>query len=293
MQSERMNFVMKIADLYVNIDSYYDAFFIERTKGYICNSEKIDINIKVNKESEEISAPCGKKLTDCSMLNWYSTSSGEYECSFYDPGLEVISARIVFDTIKKDISVTLLDVETKFDIDTKCFVFNWVQKAINFIIIFFNGFEVHSSSIVYNNTGIAFSAESGTGKSTHTALWLKNFPGTKILNDDSPIFRFVDGEWRIYGTPWAGTTGINKNIAVPLKALVFLERSEINTVRDCVGPEVIKRFFEAIIHPISDETTDIALDSLSLLIKHARICVLGCNMDDDAAVTMRDFLYGE
>ena len=167
------------------------------------------------------------------------------------------------------------------------------RKLCDYALDKADGIIFHCSAIMVDGEAYLFTAPSGTGKSTHTALWLKNFPGTKILNDDTPIFRFVDGEWRIYGTPWAGTTGINKNIAVPLKALVFLERSEVNTVRDCVGPEAIKRFFEAIIHPISDETTDLALNSLSLLIKHARICVLGCNMEDDAAITMMDFLYGE
>jgi len=289
-----MQFVLKIADLYINIDSYYDAYFEKRTKEYVCDSDsEIDMNIKIEKEFEEIAAPTGKKLTGFLMENWYSNGSGVYECSFYDPGLEVISARIICDTAKKDICITLLDVVGKFGIEANLFVDNWVQKAINFIMIFFNGFEVHSSSIVYNGSGIAFSAKSGTGKSTHTALWLKNYPGTKILNDDTPIIRFVNGEWRIYGTPWAGTSGINTNLSVPLKALVFLERNEVNIVRDCSAPEAIKRFFEAIVSPTSDETVDLVLNSLSLLIMHCRICVLGCNMEDDAPKAIRDFLFEE
>lgn len=292
MQNQKMQMTLKIADLYFNIDSYYDAFFEERTKDYVCTSDKIDVNIKIEKEYKKIPEPKGKKLTECLMENWYSVAPGIYECFFYDPNLDVISARIVCNTAKKDVHITLLDVDELYDVEAKCFVFNWVQKAFQFIILFYNGFEVHSSSIVYNNTGIAFSAESGTGKSTHTGLWLKNYPETVLLNDDTPVMRFVDDEWRIYGTPWAGTTGINKNISVPLKALIFLERSSVNTIRDCIGPEAIKRFFEAIVHPVSDETTDLVLNTLSLLIKHSRICVLGCNMEDEAVETVKEFLFG-
>jgi len=287
-----MQMVLKIADLYVNIDSYYDAFFEERTKDYVCTSPKIDVNIKIDKELEKIPESTGKKLTDCVMENWYITDSGVYECYLHDINLGAITAKLACDVTKKDIHITLLDVAALHNIDPKCFVFNWVQNAFTFIILFYNGFQVHSSSIVYNNFGIAFSAKSGTGKSTHTSLWLKNHPETQMLNDDTPIMRFVDGKWRIYGTPWAGTTGINKNLAVPLKALVFLERSEVNTIRDCIGPEAIKRFFEAIVHPVSDETTNLLLDSLSLLIKHSRICVLGCNMEDEAVKTVREHLFG-
>ena len=291
MQEERMRLALKIADLHISIDSIYDAYFEEITKEYLCESDSIDVNIRVDKEPEKIHGSTGKKLTDRTIGNWYALEDGVYEYCFYDPGIDALSIKILCDTVKKDIHITLLDVKTLFEFDTKCFLFNTIQRAVNFILIFYNGFEVHASSIVYNNTGLAFSAVSGTGKSTHTGLWLKNYPGTVILNDDKPIMRFVDGEWRIYGTPWAGTTGINQNMCVPLKALVFLERSENNTIRDCVGPEAIKRFFGAVLHPVSDETTNLLLDSLSLLIKHSRICVLGCNMTDDAPETVRKHLY--
>lgn len=48
---------------------------------------------------------------------------------------------------------------------------------------------VHSSVIIYENQAVLFLGESGTGKSTHTRLWLENVPGTRLLNDDSPLLR--------------------------------------------------------------------------------------------------------
>ncbi len=40
--------------------------------------------------------------------------------------------------------------------------------------------------------GGGLSGESGTGKSTHTRLWLHNISGCSLLNDDSPILRFTN-----------------------------------------------------------------------------------------------------
>ena len=50
---------------------------------------------------------------------------------------------------------------------------------------------LHSSSILYQGVAIAFSAVSGTGKSTHTGLWKKYYGAqVEILNDDKPAIRF-------------------------------------------------------------------------------------------------------
>jgi hypothetical protein len=48
---------------------------------------------------------------------------------------------------------------------------------------------IHASVIIHENQAVLFLGESGTGKSTHTRLWLENIPGTRLLNDDSPILR--------------------------------------------------------------------------------------------------------
>ena len=166
-----------------------------------------------------------------------------------------------------------------------------MERLFRLVLVFYGGFTVHSSSIIHDGYGVAFSATSGTGKSTHTSLWQKVYPDTFILNDDAPAFRCIDGVWHIYGTPWAGTSGINVNASAPLKALVFLERSEVNKIRSLSALESIRRLFEAIIHPVSDELMNMVLTSVSSFMSASQMYVLGCNMTDDAPRTVREFLY--
>ena len=98
-------------------------------------------------------------------------------------------------------------------------------------LLAFNGFRLHSSAIVVDGIAYLFSATSGTGKSTHTNLWLKLFGDRAfILNDDKPALRLEDGVWYAYGTPWSGKTPCYKNEVVPLKAVVRLSQAPYNKI---------------------------------------------------------------
>lgn len=61
-----------------------------------------------------------------------------------------------------------------------------IGSAFKNIIVHNGGLVVHSSAIYYSGIGVAFSAPSGTGKSTHANLW-NMFYHAQILNDDAPV----------------------------------------------------------------------------------------------------------
>lgn len=281
----------KVAGLNLKITCFYDKVLFDALKEYLTEEENADFHINITKTASEIPFPEGKKLTKRSDDNWYILPDGKYVYTQDDIDSNSVMLKITYDIPSANAEIELFDLEKKFGKPANLFAFNAMGMAFRFLILWRDGFVVHSSSVVHDGFGIAFSAESGTGKSTHTALWLKNYPGTYILNDDIPALRYMDGEWYICGTPWAGTTGINKNSIVPLKALVFLTRSQTNQIRDCSAMEAIYHFFEAIIHPVSDEITAMILTSLNLLLRKSRVCLLGCNMEDDAAETVRRYLF--
>lgn len=59
----------------------------------------------------------------------------------------------------------------------------------------FNAFLFHAAIISYAEQGFAFTAKSGTGKSTHIAQWVRALgERVTVVNGDKPILRWRTGE---------------------------------------------------------------------------------------------------
>jgi len=94
-----------------------------------------------------------------------------------------------------------------------------------------NLLEMHASVVMNNGKGYLFLGKSGTGKSTHSRLWINFIPGTELLNDDNPILRLMpDGSARVYGSPWSGKTPCYKNMDVPAGAVVRIRQAPFNKI---------------------------------------------------------------
>lgn len=91
--------------------------------------------------------------------------------------------------------------------------------------------EMHASVIKCDGRAFLFLAKSGTGKSTHSSLWLKYVPGSELLNDDNPVVRvWPDGRVICYGSPWSGKTPCYKNDEAPVGAFVRIRRCPENKI---------------------------------------------------------------
>ncbi len=91
---------------------------------------------------------------------------------------------------------------------------------------------IHASALRHAGRAYAFTAPSGTGKSTHTALWLSHIPDCDLINDDNPILRHFPTSHTtvLYGSPWSGKTPCYRPLRVPLGAIVKLDRAPSNSV---------------------------------------------------------------
>ena len=89
---------------------------------------------------------------------------------------------------------------------------------------------LHSSVIRHEGEANLFFGVSGTGKSTHSRLWLTYVKGADLMNDDNPVIRFEDGRLVAYGTPWSGKTLCYRNVKAPVRAMVRLEQAPENTI---------------------------------------------------------------
>jgi len=87
---------------------------------------------------------------------------------------------------------------------------------------------IHSSVIEHNGMADMFLGESGTGKSTHSRLWLEHIEGTELLNDDNPVLRMEDGVLYVYGSPWSGKTPCYRNKKLAVRTLVSLKQAHFN-----------------------------------------------------------------
>lgn len=89
---------------------------------------------------------------------------------------------------------------------------------------------LHASLVRKDGWGYAFTAKSGTGKSTQVSMWLRYIPCCDLMNDDNPIIRIIDGTPYIYGGPWSGKTPCYRNVKAKLGAIVSIKRNVKNNV---------------------------------------------------------------
>jgi len=145
---------------------------------------------------------------------------------------------------------------------------------------------MHSSAVVLNGKAYLFSAQCGTGKSTHASLWRRSFGDehVRIINDDKPALRLENGVWYVYGTPWSGKTGQNLNIRAPLAGIAMLERGKDNTIVPFTGKEAIASVYSQITRANDINLQIKSLDLLDKLFKMVPIWKLHCNMDPEAAM---------
>ncbi len=160
----------------------------------------------------------------------------------------------------------------------------WTCEAFYNELLRHNGMMLHSSCVEKDGFAYLFSARSGTGKSTHTHLWLKNLEGTRIINDDKPALIYDNGKWYACGTPFSGKTDENIDVKIPVRAITFLHRSEENTVKKIPPFQAVSLLIEQTIKPADRSLAENMLELADLLLREVPVFSLGCNLQDDAAI---------
>lgn len=148
----------------------------------------------------------------------------------------------------------------------------------------YNGCLLHSSAVVVDNEAYLFSAPCGTGKSTHTGLWMKYLKDKNpyILNDDKPAIRIMEDGIYAYGTPFSGKYDISENKKVRLKGICFLEQSKINHIRKLEPNEIVHLFFQETFRNLEEDYLLKFFDILDIIIKEIPIYKLYCDMSEEA-----------
>ena len=158
----------------------------------------------------------------------------------------------------------------------------------------FDGTMLHSSAVVVDGKAYLFTADSGTGKSTHTKLWLDLFGDRAfILNDDKPALRREDGVWYAYGTPWSGKHDISVDARIPVAGIACIQRGEQNEITPFGGIEAIHAILKQVNRPKAAGCREKLLELMDKLLTEVPVWKLCCNMDPEAAVVSYEAMSGE
>lgn len=165
--------------------------------------------------------------------------------------------------------------------------------AYNLFIINQNAITIHASTIIYNNSAVLFLGESGTGKSTHTKLWEQNFPGSYVLNDDSPVITIENDQILIYGSPWSGKGRRFHNQVFPLKAIVRIEQAPFNQIEALSKLHAIGAVLPSLppSFAYNDQLLDLQTNILSTIISKTNVYKLKCLPNREAAQTSHDEIF--
>ena len=161
------------------------------------------------------------------------------------------------------------------------------EKMPSYDIILFHGSVISVDGVAY-----AFTAPSGTGKSTHATLWRELFAERAVMvNDDKPLLH-VGERVTAYGTPYDGKHHLSNKIAVPLKAVCLLERAEKNSIERIDAKEAYSVLVQQTYRPKDPVALGKTMELIDRLTQKVELYRLRCNMDIEAASVAYEGMNG-
>ena len=144
---------------------------------------------------------------------------------------------------------------------------------------------MHGAVVAVDGQAYLFTAKSGTGKTTHTRLWMRQFGDRAVMvNGDKPLLHITSEGVTVYGTPWDGKEHLSTNTSCPLKALCILTRSETNHIERISKKEALPMLCQQSYRPWSPIGAQKMLALVDRLGSSVPLYRLGCNMEPEAAL---------
>ena len=224
-------FFYSIAEVKISMDGIGADLFNKHMKSYknfiIDQPNHIDISIHIDKEKASLE---GFELFQESAEAFFYLKQYKHEDGRRALWIDK-DGRTATMIASADFTDIWTDVEVKDGISLylldQVVIFAFTARSIDFNII-----KIHASCIRKEDKALLFLGVSGTGKSTHSANWLKYVEGANLLNDDDPLIKIEEnGKVYVYGAPWSGKTPCYINERAELKAMVHLFQAPYNELR--------------------------------------------------------------
>ena len=147
-----------------------------------------------------------------------------------------------------------------------------------------NTVMIHASVIKHKERGYLFLGKSGTGKSTHSRLWLEHISDSELLNDDNPVVRIIDDRVMVYGSPWSGKTPCYQNRKVEIGAFVRIQQKPNNSITlNSLSQSFALLKPSCSTAPWDKEVHNGICDTLTIIAQKTNTYTLGCRPDREAA----------
>jgi hypothetical protein len=159
-----------------------------------------------------------------------------------------------------------------------------VYRKIAAALLDFGILLYHGSVLAYDGRAFLFTAPSGTGKTTHSRLWLSEIPGTYILNGDKPLLRIESDRAYACGTPWRGKEKYGRNEILPLEAICILDRDTYNHIESVSFRDALPVLLAQCNRPDEAQPMLRTLELIDRLGRITKLYRLGCNMEPEAAL---------
>ena len=239
---------------------------------------------------EAIEVPAGAVMVeeddnDMGHTRLGKTWDGSYylELGYHDRGLSGKSHDGIF-IATPDFSRISASIATESP-DCGPILTSMLRIAFAQAVILRDGISIHASAVAADGKAFLFLGKSGTGKSTHARMWLRNIQGSHLLNDDNPAIRLIDGKPVAFGTPWSGKTPCYRNESCPVGGIVRLVQSDA----DIFMQKKDVAAFVALLPSCSVVHSDSALqarlcDTIAKIIELVPVGELKCLPDNESAI---------
>ncbi|MBE7041318.1 MAG: hypothetical protein E7400_05055 [Ruminococcaceae bacterium] len=281
-----MSLFYKLGGLTIKTDDFFDDYAKHHLSFYeTAKTDDVDVSYHIHTNCEHITPPSGMLITEVNSRQWFMMPDGGYAFVDYDRTLsdDIINMVVCAPDLKKVEAWFCPSSVMNLAADRRPYYM--IHEVLRYALLPAGGTIIHASSLASDGKGLLFSAPSGTGKSTHTRLWTKYVPGTKIVNDDMPIVRMQGNTPYLYGAPWSGKNTIHENVAVPLSAIIFIERSTNCELIPMDKMDAVWELIKAIRKPVVPALAEKNLDVVSRIVENTPFYRLRCDMSEEAVKT--------
>ena len=160
-----------------------------------------------------------------------------------------------------------------------------IQRKMADFLLTKNILLFHGSAVAVDDRGYLFTADCGTGKSTHTRFWREAFGDRAVMiNDDKPFLELTGEGVLLHGAPWSGKHGLDCNRTVPLKGICILYRGRENRMERIAPQCALPMLQKQAGLPASAAREQAQLALVRTLSEQVALWQMHCTKDPEAAL---------